>query len=86
MTRRAQHCVPQAVKRVLSDAQDRLTISMALSNGATVTPFGSTCHLRLPGQDRAQAFPAALVEDVQRGIRGAAEGDEYPAHSADVGR
>ena len=60
--------VSKAVRRVLTDAQDCQTIRMALSNGATATPIGAVTHLRLPGQERTQQFPTALVDEVRRSM------------------
>jgi hypothetical protein len=60
--------MPRATVETLREAQDRQTIRMALSNGASATPIGAITHLRLPGQDRAQQFPTALVDDVLQGM------------------
>lgn len=66
--RRAKPALPKRTIETLREAQDRQTIRMALSNGATCTPIGAVTHLRLPGQDRAQQFPTALVDDVLQGM------------------
>jgi hypothetical protein len=60
--------LPKATLDTLRMAQDRQTIRMALSNGATATPIGKVTFLRLPGQERAQAFPTALVDEVRQGM------------------
>ena len=73
MRRASKPPVPKATMDTLRLVQDRQTIRMALSNGATATPIGAITHIRLPGQDRAQQFPTELVEDVQRAMRKARE-------------
>jgi hypothetical protein len=68
--RRTKPALPKATVDTLRAVQDRQTIRMALSNGATATPIGAVTHLRLPGQDRAQQFPTELVDDVRRTMGG----------------
>lgn len=70
MRRASKPAVSKATMDTLRQAQDRQTIRMALSNGATATPIGATTHLRLPGQERVQSFPTDLVDEVLRAMRG----------------
>jgi hypothetical protein len=79
MMRRVKPPLPRATVATLREAQDRQTIRMALSNGATCTPIGAVTHLRLPSQDRAQQFPTALVDDVRQGMARGATPIEEPA-------
>jgi len=66
--RRPKPSLPKATIETLRATQDRQTIRMALANGAVATPIGAVTHLRLPGQDRAQTFPTAMVDSVLQSI------------------
>ena len=48
------------------ESQMRAQIRVLIALGAFVTPIGRTTHIRMPGSERLEEFPSALVEDEMR--------------------
>lgn len=55
----------KSIRRVLTDAQDRMTLRIMLGNGGVVAVDGDQALVTVPAGG-SRSFPAAMVEEVQR--------------------